>query len=797
MKNRDIELLAPAGDMQSLKSAVNNGCNAVYLGGKNFNARSSAANFSVPELKEIVEYCKVRNVKVLLTVNVLYKEVELEQLFEFLNEMYIIGIHAFIVQDIGVAMFIKKHFKEVKLHASTQLNAHSLNDVLYLEKIGFDRVILSRELNINEIREIKENSKVELEVFGHGALCVSYSGQCLMSSFIGGRSGNRGKCAGTCRLGFDFLEEDKIIEKGYLLSTKDLCTLDYIKTLKEIGISSIKLEGRMKSYQYVAQITKTYRKALDDLEITQSDISSTTQIFNRGGSLSTGYLGSEKAISMMSTKTPKSTGIYLGKVVNYDNYTNICTIALEKDVIAGDGIEVWTEKTPHVGCFINKTTSKNNNVSVKIEGEIQKGDKVYRSFDKTLIDSLKNADKEIRQEKIHGSVTARLDKPLELKLWTDEVEVKVLGDIVDKALKNPVTEEILIEKLSKTGGTPFKVIFDNNNVEENIFINISAINALRRNAIEKLGQAIIENINRKEANVNYTSQKFTREIVSAEAKKVVVQLPNTKNFNEVLKLRPFRIAIEYSKNLIDEIKSIVTMAQNTDVEVFVVLPKISRNRTMKVLTEFINFLEKEEIKLTGFYISNYGQLNLIDTNKYLVAYDYNFNVFNNLSRDFLSNNACSIALSPELSLEEIETIESDKTELIIHGKLPMMTTEQCPVGLFVGEKKGDNFCKKRYHQNAYALRDRLGETYYVKCNCNFCYAEILASKAIFSLNKIEYIKKTKSNYVKVIITDEDDVVLLVESYLNALNNDTFDNEAIIETYRQRGISNGRLYRGVE
>ena len=247
MKN--IELLSPVGDFDCLRAAVQNGANAVYLGVSDFNARYSATNFNLTDLNKAIDYAKVRNVKVYLTLNTLVKEFELEQVLKIAHQAYLAGTDAVIVQDFGLANLIHKNIPNLPIHGSTQMTIHSLEGATYLENLGFKRIVLSRELSLEEIDYISKNSNIETEVFAHGALCISYSGQCLFSSIIGGRSGNRGKCAQGCRLPYELLENTKTIDKGYLLSPKDLCSLDVLPQLISTGITSLKLEGRMKTFQ--------------------------------------------------------------------------------------------------------------------------------------------------------------------------------------------------------------------------------------------------------------------------------------------------------------------------------------------------------------------------------------------------------------------------------------------------------------------------------------------------------------------------------------------------------------------
>ncbi|MFQ9698374.1 MAG: peptidase U32 family protein, partial [Zhenhengia sp.] len=261
---RQVELLAPVGKFENALAAIENGANAIFVGGKVFNARQFADNFEEDELEKIVDYCKLRGVKTHITVNTLIKDQEIEELMAYLQKLARLKVDAIIVQDLGVAYLIKTYFPEIELHASTQMSAHSIEDVMFLKSCGFKRVVLAREMQLEEIRAIKEAVDIEIETFIHGALCYSYSGQCLFSSQIGGRSGNRGRCAQPCRMGYALLRgEEEIVKSAYLLSPKDLCTLSFLPELIKCGIDSFKMEGRMKSPEYVASVTKVYRKYID------------------------------------------------------------------------------------------------------------------------------------------------------------------------------------------------------------------------------------------------------------------------------------------------------------------------------------------------------------------------------------------------------------------------------------------------------------------------------------------------------------------------------------------------------
>ena len=283
-----VELLSPVGDLNCLKAAVQNGADSIYLGLDTFSARAFAENFSLSNLEKAIEYCKLRGVKTYLTLNTLIKNSEFNDALKLAKSAYEYGIDGIIVQDLGLALALIKNFKDLPIHGSTQMTVHNLNGALELEKLGFKRVVLSRELTINDIDYICKNTNLEIETFVHGALCISYSGQCLFSSMLGSRSGNRGKCAAPCRLPFDLIENDKKIESGYLLNTRDLCALEYIPKLIQAGVKCFKIEGRMKSSEYVATVTRIYRKYIDlamsknEYKIDKQDLKELLQIFNRG-----------------------------------------------------------------------------------------------------------------------------------------------------------------------------------------------------------------------------------------------------------------------------------------------------------------------------------------------------------------------------------------------------------------------------------------------------------------------------------------------------------------------------------
>ncbi|MEA4825238.1 MAG: peptidase U32 family protein [Clostridium sp.] len=376
-----IELLAPAGSMESIYAAVQNGADAVYIGGTKFSARAYASNFDEENMIRALEYCHLYNVKVYVALNILIKEEEVNEALEYIKFLYKIGVDALIIQDTGIAELIKRNFPDFEIHASTQMTVHNGEGAILLNELGFKRIVLSRELSLKEIKYISKDLGIETEVFIHGALCICYSGQCLMSSIIGGRSGNRGRCAQPCRLPYEIINKKSgSIKKGYILSPKDICTLENIKDIIESGASSIKIEGRMKRPEYVAGVVSAYRKAIDEAYNTlgvsdskanskdnalekfnlQSEEKKLLQLFNRQG-FSKAYMYGNVGKDMMAYNLPKNTGVMLGKV-NKD-----LTIKLEENINLQDGIRFGED-----GFTIFKIVKGSENVSKAVRGDIVK-----------------------------------------------------------------------------------------------------------------------------------------------------------------------------------------------------------------------------------------------------------------------------------------------------------------------------------------------------------------------------------------------------------------------------------------
>ncbi len=805
MKIKKPELLSPAGSLESVYAAVSNGCNAIYMGGEKFSARHYAENFSSNELQKAMEYCHLHNVKVYITVNTLYKEEEITPLLNFINEIYELGVDAVIVQDFGAAMLIKRYFPDLPLHASTQMTAHHVSDIEFLKQVGFQRVVVSRELYLKEIEEIIQKTGMEIECFVHGALCVSYSGQCLMSSMIGGRSGNRGRCAQPCRLPYQLMKNNVLVKdtKQYLLSTKDMVTLEKISELIQAGVHSFKIEGRMKRPEYVGGVTQIYRKYIDQyfqeksiLKVDSTDIKILQQLFNRGG-FSQGYLGEEKmgGIHMMSMERPQNWGLYLGRVIAYNPKNKKCMIQTVENLQPGDGIEIWTKQCPHPGTMITSTSKAGDTISISIKGNISQGLYVYKTKDQSLLHQIQETYQKEKKVSFNASVTVIIGSPIQLTVWTDTgYKVKVQGKIVEKAQNQPLTQETLIKQIEKSGNTPFYMNSIKTNIEENAYINIREINEVRRSALTKLEQQIIKSFYRPKKDISriFNQQRIRKEGSKNNQFTILIQKPE--QLEATLQKGISRVYLEVEGFSLQQIKKACMACHKNEIECFIALPMIERLYTEKVFDFSIKQLE--QIDIDGYLLRTYGQIEKTKDSKKQRILDYTFNIFNGCTTYAWQKQGIEqMTLSPELTVHEIQEFGEMNQEIIIYGYLPVMITEQCPVGNTLGKKEHYKYCSYQTDQSHYSLLDRKGENFYIQRNCKACLVKIYNSKPIFLLDQINKILKLPVSYFRIQFVSEtsEEIQKIIQGYVDK----TKSNEDTIEKIKQYGYTKGHYFRGVE
>lgn len=626
---KKVELLAPAGNMDSLKAAVMAGCDAVYLGGVLFGARAFAGNFTNEEIVDAINYAHLYGVKVYVTINTIIYDSEVERFLDYVRFLHKNNVDAVIIQDIGMFDLLRKKFPNLELHASTQMNIHNYDGALLAKKLGFKRVVMARETPIDVIKKIKEEIDIEIEVFIHGALCVSYSGECLLSALVGKRSGNRGTCAQICRKKYDFYDDDKnkLNTNNYLLSTKDLCTLKYIDKLIEIGVDSLKIEGRMKRSPYVYLVTKTYRKVIDNyyntgkLKIDENDIIELKKMFNRN--FTKGFMLNEDNNNFTYDKRPNNIGIEVGQVIS--KVKNDLKIKLTYDVSVHDGLRILDDKEDK-GLVINKMFINNKSVleakkgdviTLKYDKYVEKNSKVLLTSSKKQLDFISEAIK--NQERfiyVDLSFTAKENENLKLTI-TDGLNtvIEVLDKTPMRAINKETSFDVIKKQLSKLGNTVYKARNITLNLDDNLFINIKDINEIRRRAISKLNEKRLYKI-------DFVEKDYTIGVPDFPSIKQTAVLVNKEN-----------------ESLKDKYDLIYTEDEKTkDEDSIIVLPRITNEHPFVKNTV-----------MTG----DFGGLLKYDN----FQTNFSFNVVNSYSVAFLhSLGAKLVTLSYELSLSQIKNM---------------------------------------------------------------------------------------------------------------------------------------------
>ena len=630
------ELLSPAGNMECLKAAIQGGCDAVYLGGYAFGARSFAGNFSDDEMKEAISYAHLYGVKVYVTVNTLVYESEVPRFLEYIDFLYQNQVDAILIQDIGMMDLIRKTYPNLEMHASTQMHIHNLEGVKAVEQMGLKRAVLARETDIDMIRDIKENSHIELEIFIHGALCFCYSGQCLMSSMIGGRSGNRGTCSQCCRMPYSLYEDGtKINQDAYVLSPKDLNSLEHIGELMEIGVDSLKIEGRMKRPEYVYYVTHLYRKAIDEyfdkktIMITEAEWNTLKKLFHR--EFTKGFLFHESTENWLNPKRPNHIGIQIGEVISYDK--GIVTCKLTRSVHQNDGIRILGCKEDN-GCILNKiyrekklvnSGNPGDMISFFLKGKFQKGDVLVLTSDQQDLEAIqRNIQSGSRRIPIRGFLDAKIGECMRYRICDGEHEVIVTGTTpVMKAQNAPLSKERIEAQFGKLGDTVYTLESLEVEMDDSIFVPIQELNYLRRESTELLNQ-------KREYQRPYEKQEYHLEVPEySEEEGYTIQIHDIKSYDVIKDKKLKQIYVE-DETLYEELKS--------DSRVVRSLPR--------VLTTFTNQtgeLMVSELGSVFYYQPTITNFSLNVTNSYTVAFLHTHGVKR-------------VMLSMELSSTQIEEL---------------------------------------------------------------------------------------------------------------------------------------------
>ena len=669
-KNKKIELLSPVGDERGLKAAINSGADAVYFGAKSFNAREHAAeNFDDKAIENAIKFAKLRNVKTYITVNTLVYNDEIDKAISLIKNLNDMGADAIIVQDLGIIDIVRNNLN-IPMHASTQMSCNNSYAVKMLEKLGIERVVLARETSVENIKEIRKNTNIELETFIHGALCVSFSGQCVYSYLHGGRSANRGACAQPCRM------EYSGGKTNYPLSSKDLMAIDIIPDLIAVGIDSFKIEGRAKRSEYVAITTSIYRKAIDfalenkNIE-TEKYKESLIKIFNRGG-FSKGYFYNSKDI--FENYKPNHSGEFIGKIVAYKK--NKIYVEAKKELNVYDGLSFG--ESGKVGMQISDLYKDNvrvqkgkGNLSFSaILKDINVGDKVYRTTDKSQMDE---ANSIIESDNFKHSLDLKciidLNKKIKFKVSCDEnkkLNIEYISDYLVEEAKNSETKESdIIKALSKTGGTVFK--FENINIDKkfnNPFIPVKVLNEARRNIINSLEKILIQN--RK---VNYDKNIFNEKIEYPDTNIKVAIISDINH-----KVKDYHKIILFPKVYNDDIKKLFEDKKIDGI----ILPHITFDKDIELIK---NIVSKDMIVICN----NLGQIEAL-LGECIIWAGIGMNTINNRTVDFLYKLGVSMVIS---SIEAGKRLKN--TISIKQGFIPSMNFSFCPKSIAIGCDK----CKEK------------------------------------------------------------------------------------------------------
>lgn len=686
------ELLAPVGNMECLIAAINAGCDAVYLSGRNFGARSFAGNFSKEELELAINMCHLYGVKVYITVNTLIYDNEVERFIDYIDYIHKLGCDAVIMQDIGMIDLVRKTYPNLEIHASTQANIHNLEGVKLCEELGIKRVVLARETPIELVEEIKKEANVELEIFVHGALCMSYSGQCLMSALIGSRSGNRGTCAQICRQPYSLEIDNKIVSNNeYLLSTKDLNILNNIGKLIECGVDSLKIEGRMKRPEYVYLVTSLYRKAIDNYvkykqnKITEEDIKELKKLFNR--QFTKGFLFNEENDNFVNTYRPNHLGIETGRVISYKK--GQVTIKLNDELNINDGIRIISNND--TGVVVTKilkdgksvkSAKKGDIIIIPFKDNVDKNNIVLKTTDYKQIKEIEEKIKINKKINIEGKCILKLNEPIKLIVTDGKNIVEKYSDyVVEECKTSSTTIDRIKEQLGKLGDTVY--LFDNLEIEmdSNIFVPINKLNELRREVMHTLNTL-------RTYKTNYIKKNYSIYVDNFE---------ETKNKNILISTYEQYLSVKDNYNVI--------YVDNIDE-----YNKINDKKCILKLDRINEHLKDYNDRLLVSDLGSVYKYKDVDT-------DFSLNVTNSYSVAFLhSLGVKKITLSYELNYKQIKNlINSYKKRYNKHPNLEVII--EANVEAMV--------CKynmlKKYNKDSGYLIDRFNNKYELKIKNNLMY----------------------------------------------------------------------------
>lgn len=733
---KNIELLAPAGNWDCIKAAVANGADAVYFGVENFNARVRAKNFQMNELPEIMAYLHKYNVRGFVTLNILIFEKEMDDARKLVEACIDAGVDGLIVQDMGLLQIIREISPDFPIHGSTQMTITSPESVNFLKPYDLEVVVLGRENNLKQIKTISEQSNVPLEVFVHGAICVSYSGQCLTSEMWGGRSANRGECAQACRLPYDLIVDEEVKEMGnlaYVLSPKDLAALEIVPELIEAGVSTFKIEGRLKSPEYVANVVSKYRKAIDeylagrDYKPSKEDIRELQQSFSRGFTF--GFLKGTNHKQLLDGTFPKSRGVYLGTVKKVLKDAVLCS--LEAPLKRGDGI-VFDAGRPEEKEEGGRVYDIRKN-GKKLDGEVKQGlveivpgrhdlnltkvhvgDKIWKTSDQELDRRLRKtyeSEQTYRLFPVSVSATGSVGSPL-ITVWHDETTnnyITVESTVnLEQAMKRPLTKDFLGEQLGRLGGTIFELTNIEVNFNEDVIVPVKELNRIRREAVEQLLALRQASYRYQKNSIKISQSSNIRTKRNNESSPNLIALCRTMEQIEAacqtdidFIYADFEFTTDYPKA--------VKAARAHNKPIALTTPRIHMPGENAILQGIVRAEPDAILARSLGAVQYYNKLNL----SIPIIGDFSLNIANSKAVDlFLGRGLDRITPSYDLNIQQmfdlLENSPSEKIEVVIHQHLPMFHTEHCVYCTFLSEGTDFTNCGRPCEKHRISLQDRIG-----------------------------------------------------------------------------------------
>lgn len=830
-----MELLAPAGDWESMLAALAAGADAVYLGGQSFSARQFASNFDLERLEAAANLWHLHRRKIYVTVNTLIKDAELQSALDYLTALYNLGADAVIIQDLGLIALARRYLPKLPLFASTQMTAHNSEGAALLKQLGMRRVILARELTAAEVRSIAANSGLDVEVFIHGALCVCYSGQCLMSSIIGGRSGNRGRCAQPCRMEYQLLKNEASLETGgaHLLSPKDLCLISLIPELDRAGVKSLKIEGRMKRPEYVYTVVDTYRRALDrytaapqNYQVAPAELDNLARTFNRG--FSTGYFGNNRNQAIMNFSRPNNRGVFLGRIHQFNFQTKDATVKLEIDLESGDKIEIWVSQGGRLAMTVaamerngEKITAARagDTVRLKVEGKIASGSRIFKVFSIGVQHQTQMAlagDNPKLKIPCSAEIIGEKGAPLRLTLRdTDGNRGEAISKIpLQPARSRPLTLEVLSDQLNRMGNTSFYLTEIQSNLDTGLMLPLSELNRLRRETVEKLTRARLASYRRTSIKpidksgpvlVNQAAEpKSGRPLLSVWAGGYEEAVEAALAGADLIYIGGDELT-DYRWDRASLHKTIAAIRE-TEARAVVGMPRLNREGQRERWLPYLEMIP--ELGADGIIVSDLGTFQIaLEKTDLPLFLNYSLNIFNSRALEsFPEDRIEQFTVSPELTLNEINLISRQSRrgiECLIQGPLELMVSEYCPAAMV---ENGSKQCRRQCREGKYALRDRLGVDFPIITD-QFCRMHLLNSQDLCLYGDLAKLAAMGPIVLRLELKTQGprDTAIITNLYRHALNRivageELSDAEQVIgelKTLTGRGITRGHYFRGVD